>query len=168
VILWVNGPFGAGKTTLSSALDARPDVSVVDTERAGYFLQPYVQHVKPVPNFQDWRSWRSLAASMVRAVHDEIGGTVVVPQSVFEESYWDDLLEHIGEPVTALTLHVDRGELERRIRKDRVERGARAWRLEQAELYERAVPWLKRRTAVLDTTSLARAEVVSAALDLIP
>lgn len=168
MILWVNGPFGAGKTTLSTALDARPDVSVVDTERAGYFLRPYVQKLKPVSNFQDWRSWRTLAAAMVTSVHDEVGGLVVVPQSVFEETYWDELLAAIAEPVVAVTLHVDRPELERRITRDRVERRARAWRLEQAELYERAKPWLERRTRVIDTTGLPPARVISTVLELLP
>lgn len=167
MIVWINGPFGVGKTTLATALDARDDVAVVDTERAGYFLQPFVQDLKPVPNFQDWRAWRTLAAAMVSSVHDEIGGLVIVPQSVFDESYWLELLEGIGEHVTAITLHVDRGELERRIREDRVEAGALDWRLEQADLYERATPWLQQRTRVLDTTSLTADQVVSEVLELV-
>ena len=167
MIVWINGPFGAGKTTLSAALDGRDDVTVVDTEYVGYLLRPLLDGPRPVANFQDWPAWRALSGAFVRELHDELGGMIVVPQSVFDESYWDELLTGIGESVTAVTLDVARPELERRIHGDVVETGAVQWRLDQAALYEAALPWLRRRTHVLDTTSLAPADVVERVLELV-
>lgn len=168
MILWVNGPFGAGKTTLCRALEARPDVTVVDAEQPGYLLQPILGPKRPVRNFQDWPAWRVLAADLVRSVHEELGGVVVVPQSVFVEAYWDELLAGIGEPVVAVTLHVDRAALERRIRRDLRERSARRWRLEQVDAYEAARPWLESRSTTIDTTELSPSAVAEAVSAMVP
>ena len=40
VIIWINGPFGAGKTTVTKQLlQARPALATFDTEHVGYLLR---------------------------------------------------------------------------------------------------------------------------------
>ena len=59
MIIWVNGAFGAGKTTLADELGGHlPDAVLFDPEYVGYILQRWV----PVPtgDFQDLPSWREL------------------------------------------------------------------------------------------------------------
>lgn len=53
MILWINGAFGAGKTTLSEALQSmEPDILVVDPEEVGFAVR---QIFPPAPSgdFQD-------------------------------------------------------------------------------------------------------------------
>ena len=166
MILWVNGAFGAGKTTLCDLLvDRIPDAVLFDSERVGYFLSPLLETARPVQNFQDWPAWRTLTVDAIAAVHAELGGTLVVPQSVLVESYWAELSTGIrdrGLTLRAVTLDVDPVELERRIRTDEVETGAVDWRLEHIERYRDARGWLARETELIDATSRTPAELAEA------
>ena len=59
MIIWINGAFGAGKTTLAEELSRRLSEAVLfDPEYVGYLLRHWV----PVPtgDFQDLPSWREL------------------------------------------------------------------------------------------------------------
>lgn len=57
MIIWVNAPFGSGKTTLVDELHRRrPDALVYDPEQIGFVLRTIVD--VPTGNFQDLRVWR--------------------------------------------------------------------------------------------------------------
>lgn len=163
MILWINGPFGAGKTTLAELLvDRMPDAHLIDTERIGYLLQPVLESHRPVKDFQDWPAWRALVVTYLAELQRELGGTLVVPQSVYVEQYWAEIAEGLsGLEMRAITLDVPESELERRIRSDTVEVAAVGWRLERMADYRAALPWLRRETEVLDA-SVAPEELVAA------
>lgn len=166
MILWINGSFGAGKTTLSRALLERmPDAHVFDSEWVGEMLLHVLSGPRPVQNFQDWPAWRSLTVEAIVAVHAELGGTLLVPQSVLVEEYWQELSRGIrdrGLELRALTLDVEPAELERRIRTDEVEAGAVDWRLDHLDRYRDARDWLARETELIDATTRTPAELVEA------
>ncbi len=172
MILWINGPFGVGKTTLANMICRRmPDAQFIDTERIGYLLRPVLDGPRPVKNFQDWPAWRALVVSYLGELHDELGGVLVVPQSVFVEEYWREIssgLADRGIPVRAITLDVERDELERRIRTDELERGAVAWRLEHIESYSRALSeWMRRATEVVEAADSPDALAASITASLV-
>ena len=57
MIIWINGGFGAGKTTLAAELHRRlPDAVVYDPEDVGVMLWKWM---RPNDDFQDLPSWRS-------------------------------------------------------------------------------------------------------------
>jgi deoxyadenosine/deoxycytidine kinase len=59
LIIWLNGAFGSGKTTLTGELHRRlPDAVVFDPEDVGYVLTQAVP--APTGDFQDLPSWRHL------------------------------------------------------------------------------------------------------------
>src|ERR1022692_2579751 len=62
MMIWVNGAFGAGKTTLADELHRRlPEALAFDPEYVGYILGKWV----PSPesgDFQDIPLWRKLVA----------------------------------------------------------------------------------------------------------
>ncbi|MFI2280325.1 hypothetical protein [Nocardia beijingensis] len=60
MIVWLNGTFGAGKTTTAAELSALlPGSRIFDTEEVGVMLR-HVLASQPVPDFQDWQPWRGL------------------------------------------------------------------------------------------------------------
>jgi len=59
MILWINGAFGAGKTTTAGLVTKRlEDAKVFDPEYVGYMLMPFIK--SPTGDFQDLPLWRHL------------------------------------------------------------------------------------------------------------
>ncbi|CAM5432583.1 ATP-binding protein OS=Leifsonia shinshuensis OX=150026 GN=HNR13_000408 PE=4 SV=1 [Leifsonia shinshuensis] len=166
--MWVNGPFGGGKTTTVRALlEARPDFSVFDTEWIGAMLEAPLRRKLPVDDFQDWAAWRALVVAALLSIHDAVGGTIVVPQTVLVEEYWDEIVDGLvrgGVGVEAVTLVAGRAELEERIRADTVESSAVEWRLRRLADFE-AAEWLTRRTRLVSTVGRSPEQVAGRILD---
>jgi len=162
MIVWLNGTFGAGKTTTSRELVKRlPDARVFDSEYVGLMLRHVLSEV-PVGDFQEWRPWRGLVVQTAIQVLDYLGGTLVIPQTVLVEQFWREIeqgLTEAGVPIIHVVLHAEREELVRRIEADGQEAGAGKWRLDHLDFYERARPWLSRVAQSIDTTALTPAEV---------
>ncbi|WP_331766904.1 AAA family ATPase [Embleya sp. NBC_00896] len=162
MIIWLNGAFGAGKTSVSKELVALvPQSRVFDSEYVGYMLRHVLDSV-PVTDFQDWPPWRALVVQTAAQVLDYVGGVLVVPQSVLVERYWAELrtgFEQAGIPVRHFVLHAERNTLARRIEADDVEAGARTWRLAHLDAYAAARPWHAREAEVIDTTETTPAHV---------
>ncbi|SEG14891.1 shikimate kinase [Actinacidiphila yanglinensis] len=162
MIVWLNGTFGAGKTTTSKLLtEMLPDARIFDSEYVGYMLQPFLTD-RPVRDFQDHPPWRPLVVQTAVHLLDYVGGTLVVPQSVLVQAYWTELsagLAEAGLPVHHFVLHADPAELARRIERDTVETAARKWRLDHLADYEAALPWLREAGTVVDTETRTPEEV---------
>lgn len=64
MIIWINGPFGAGKTTLAKRLrDRRSKSLIFDPEEIGFVVKETV----PMPasgDYQDLPLWRGLGAQL--------------------------------------------------------------------------------------------------------
>ena len=174
VIIWLNGPFGAGKTTTARALlRARPDLVELDTELLGYALRPALAASRPVGDFQDWPAWRALVVTALTEIAREEVGDVIVPQTVLVEEYWDEIMGALldqGVEVVAVTLHVDVDEHMRRIETDMSSRPAddagrvpaARWREARRRDYDAALPWIRAKTLVLDTTDIQPDDVARA------
>ena len=60
VIIWLNGTFGAGRTTTGRHLVQRsPRLRLFDPEWVGYMLRENLSDY-PVADFRNWESWRVL------------------------------------------------------------------------------------------------------------
>lgn len=180
MIIWLNGPFGAGKTTtVRELLKASPSLVELDTELLGYALRPALTSRHPVGDFQEWPAWRRLVVTALAELARADVGDVVVPQTVVVEEYWDEitgaLVDH-GIQVAAVTLHVDLAEHLRRIESDMLSRPeddagrvpAARWRRERRRDYDSALPWLRAKTYVLDTTVISPEDVAEAVLAALP
>jgi 2-phosphoglycerate kinase len=61
MIVWINGPFGAGKTQTAFELHRRlGDSFVYDPENMGYFIRKNVPPTIKRDDFQDYPVWRVL------------------------------------------------------------------------------------------------------------
>ncbi|MDX3236204.1 AAA family ATPase [Streptomyces sp. ME03-5709C] len=161
MIIWLNGTFGAGKTTTCAHLrQLVPGAHVFDTEHVGFMLRHVLHEAVPVRDFQQWPPWRQLSVASLTQLHAYLGGTLIVPQTVLVEEYWREItqgLERSGLPVRHFLLHTDQATLTRRIEEDPVQTGARQWRLDHLREYAEALPWLRTAATVVDTTRRAAA-----------
>ena len=165
MIIRLNGPFGAGKTTVARLLlAADPALVLFDTEEIGHLLRPLLAQRVPVRDFQDWRTWRSVTAVTLSALHEEIGADLLVPQTVLVQHYWTEIMAVLADrriPVRAFTLDVGEAEHRRRIDTDALEPSAAGWRHERRSDYDAARDWLGGATEVIDTTTLAAEQVAA-------
>ncbi|MEU6441867.1 AAA family ATPase [Streptomyces sp. NPDC047046] len=166
MIVWLGGTYGAGKTTTARELAALlPDARVFDTEEVGGLLRGILRDEWP-GNFQHWPMWRALVVETARQVLGYAGGTLVVPQTVLDEEYWDEIeagFRAAGIPVRHFVLDADEATLRTRIAGDEAPQSATAgsWRLAHLDAYARATRWLRARATVIDTASLTPAGVAA-------
>ena len=114
------------------------------------------------------RPWRRLVVETATQVLEYLGGTLVIPQTVLVQAYWEEIaagLQQHDVHVHHLVLHADPGTLIRRITADPVEVGARQWRLDHLAGYERALPWLTHSAELIDTTQHPPAQVAELVLE---
>lgn len=163
MILWLNGPFGGGKTSTAEALAAaRPDWRIFDPEMVGYFLRAALPDISDVDDFQDWAAWRPLVMASLHEVSAQTRQPLVAPQSVLREDYFSEIIDGLAK-AGHQTFHVllDAPELVLRQRILAVEE-AQDWRLAHLPIYLNARGWMADRAdLVLDTsqddpTALAR------------
>lgn len=119
MIVWVNGGFGSGKTTLvEEIVRRRPDAMVLDPELIGFLLRQTL----PVPtdDFQDLPSWREIVVASVLSVHRHHAGLLLVPMTLLNETYRREVLGALlgaGDDFLEAFLQVPASELARRIHK---------------------------------------------------
>jgi hypothetical protein len=117
MIIWINGAFGAGKTTLAEELHRRlPEAIMYDPEYVGYTLCKWV----PVPtgDFQDLPSWRELVVATALALRKHHADTLIVPMTLINDGYLREILGGLtaqGEEVLHVFLDLDEGVLRQRI-----------------------------------------------------
>ena len=116
VIIWINGGFGAGKTTLAEELHRRlPDAVVYDPEDVGLMLWKWMP---PNGDFQHLPSWRELVVATALSLRRHHADTLIVPMSLIRDSYRAEILSGLadaGEEVLHIFLEVDAGVLRERL-----------------------------------------------------
>ncbi|MEV6104004.1 AAA family ATPase [Streptomyces sp. NPDC051940] len=163
MIVWLNGTFGAGKTTTSKELvGLLPDARIFDAEYVGYMLCGGVTGLPALGDFQHWPPWRRLVVETATQLLEYVGGTLVVPQTVLDEPYWTEISEGLAKasvPVHHFVLHADPATIRHRIETDPDNADPHGFRMQHVEVYERSVPWLHAAARVVDTTDVAPREV---------
>lgn len=166
MIIWLNGPFGVGKTTAAAEIQARrPGWVVVDTEHVGYLLRPVLDDRAPVRDFQDWPAWRRVVVATLVALHEQMKTIIVVPQTVIIERYWREIAEGLAAaqvPLLAITLDVSDEVHDRRIAGDLDEAEAADWRSERWPDFVAARGWLASTSRIIETSTLSPAAVADA------
>ena len=163
--IWINGPFGVGKTMVAGRLiEFRATLRTLDPETVGTMLMANLAD-RPPDDFQDLPAWRLLVPVVAGAIVDATSQDLVVVQTVTDHAYWSQLeagmAEH-GILVTHVVLDCAETELRRRIQDDGVEHRAYDWRVDHIDRFAAARPWLQREADLyLDTTLLTIDEVAN-------
>ncbi|MES9523690.1 NUDIX hydrolase [Streptomyces capoamus] len=93
-VVWINGAFGAGKTTTARELiELIPNSTLFDPEVIGgaltHLLPP--KRLAEAGDFQDLPIWRRLVVDTAAAMLAELGGTLVVPMTLLRQEYRDEI-----------------------------------------------------------------------------
>jgi len=120
VLLWINGPFGGGKTATAYELHRRLDQSIVcDPEHLGYGLHRMLPSDLRT-NFQSFAAWRQGVYEVLDLVARKSAGPVIVPMTIINPGYFDQTVGRLrqdGHDVRHFSLLADRGTVLRRLRK---------------------------------------------------
>lgn len=119
MIIWLNGAFGAGKTQTAYHLHRRlPGSYVYDPENAGIFIRQNIPQALHTNDFQDHPMWRSINFDMLDHLCREYGGDIIVPMTVTNRAYYDQLVGALAEKyqVKHVILYASRETLLRRLR----------------------------------------------------
>lgn len=171
-VIWINGTFGAGKTTLAEALHARlPDALPFDPEYVGYLLARWTPPAS-TDDFQDLELWRHLVVEFAVGMVRQYQRPLVVPMTLINPSHRQDVLGGVqaaGVPLVHVFLHLDREVLRHRITEQVLDAedadadaSARAFRLAHVDQGMAAVDGLPAGTLLLrsdeqDPSQLAEA-----------
>jgi len=118
MIVWINGPFGGGKTTLSERLKALLPASLIfDPEEIGYALR-HLGPASPTGDFQDLPIWRTVTLHALLEVRRLYGQTVIVPMTLVNPAYLAEIIGGLtaaGEDLRHVFLDIDAQTLRQRI-----------------------------------------------------
>ncbi|KJK53322.1 TmrB [Lentzea aerocolonigenes] len=122
MLIWINGPFGGGKTAAAFELQRRLAGSVVsDPERLGFGLHRMLPPALR-GDFQDLPAWRRGVREMLDLALRGHSGPIIVPMTLVDSGYFADVVgglrsgghevHHfalLAEPITVLRRLHNRG-----------------------------------------------------------
>ncbi|MCB8822805.1 AAA family ATPase [Microvirga rosea] len=160
MIIWLNGPFGAGKTALAQKLrERKPDLLLFDPEEIGFIVKTIVPPA-PSGDYQDLPLWRGMTAAALAEIRKHYRQDIIVPMTLVRPDYLDELLGGLrqrGEDVLHVFLTVDERTLRQRIERQTMSpdhtrnEQIRDWRLAQVDRCLAAREAMPDRTRFLDT-----------------
>ncbi|WP_327132069.1 AAA family ATPase [Streptomyces sp. NBC_01343] len=126
MIVWINGPFGGGKTQTAYALHRRLPGSVVcDPEHVGFGLHRMMPPALR-GDFQDLPAWRQGVFEVLELAAERHAGPVLVPMTVTEPRYFAETVGRLraaGHDVRHFALMAERATVLRRLRERGLGRG---------------------------------------------
>ncbi|MEU8982490.1 AAA family ATPase [Streptomyces sp. NPDC048309] len=119
MLLWINGPFGGGKTQTAHEIQRRLPGSVVcDPEHAGFGLRRMMP-AELRGDFQDLASWRQGVVEVLDLALGKHDGVVIVPMTVTNPRYFEETvgrLRELGHDVRHFALLAERETVLKRLR----------------------------------------------------
>lgn len=166
MIVWINGAFGAGKTsTARELIDLIPNSTLYDPELIGGQLRHLLpqKRLAEVSDYQDLPIWRRLVVDTAAALLSELGGVLVVPMTLLRQEYRDEIFGGLASrriPVRHVLLRPDETILRERIATREepdipdADQRVRQWAYDHIEPYLAALDWIGGDAHVIDTSRL--------------
>ncbi|MFE3143386.1 NUDIX domain-containing protein [Streptomyces scopuliridis] len=177
MIVWINGAFGAGKSsTARELIDLIPNCTLYEPELIGGTLAELLpqKRLAEVTDFQDLPIWRRLVVDTAAALLAEVGGALVVPMTLLRQEYRDEIFGGLAArriPVRHVLLTTDetilRGRIAAREAREAREDDPGAQGVNERdrhggdayiEPYRAALGWLTGDALVIDNTGLTARE----------
>ena len=98
MIIWINGAWGSGKTTIATELNNRLENSLIfDPEEAGFYINKMIPDELKKNDFQNFAEWRKINNDMLKRLLEEYNGTIIVPMTIIEINYFREITQDISE-----------------------------------------------------------------------
>lgn len=181
MIVWINGAFGAGKTSAARELiDLIPNSTVYDPEIVGGALRHLLpqKRLAEVTDYQDLPMWRRMVVDAAAAMLAEVGGVLVVPMTLLRQEYRDEIFG--GLAARRIAVHhvlltpdetILRSRIAGRVEFDDDPEGnerVRQWAYDHIEPYRAALGgWLAADAHAVDNSRLTPAETARTVADAI-
>lgn len=177
MIVWINGAFGAGKTTAARELiDLIPGSTLYDPELVGAQLHLLLppKRLAEVSDPRELPIWRRLVVDTAAALLAELGGVLVVPMTLLRQEYRDEIFGALAAreiPVRHVLLQPDETILRSRMAErpepdvppdnavDEGGAGSGQWVRDQIEPYTEALTWITEDALVIDSSELTPGQV---------
>ncbi|MGH3934252.1 MAG: AAA family ATPase [Pseudonocardiaceae bacterium] len=165
MIVWVNGPFGGGKSSVAAELLHHiPHATLYDPEEVGFMLRNLLPGRET--DFQDLAPWRPLVVATALELIAYTGGPLITPMSLLREDYAEEIFNPLrthGTTVRHVVLHADRDTMITRIQQDHTHSSpTRAFRLRKLDDYLHAYnTWLTDAAHVIDTSHITSSEAAN-------
>ncbi|MGW7468938.1 NUDIX domain-containing protein, partial [Streptomyces xantholiticus] len=180
MIVWINGAFGAGKSsTARELIDLIPSSTLFDPEVIGAGMRHLLpaKRLAEVGDYQDLPIWRRLVVDTAAALLAELGGVLVAPMTVLRQDYRDEIFGGLAArriAVRHVLLAPDETILRERIAArdafpddpEESER-VRQWAFGNIERYQAALGWLTGDAYVIDTSRLDTHAAAQAVADAV-
>jgi len=173
VIVWLNGAFGAGKTTAAhELLNLLPGSTLCEPELIGTGLRCMLpkERLAQVDDYQELPSWRRLVADTAAALLTEVPGPLIIPMTLLRQEYRDEIFGALAArriPVRHVLLHTEETILRARIEQRAGNDGElhRIWCRGQLPAYTAALGWLSEDAHIVETSGLTPAQTAECVAD---
>lgn len=119
MLIWLNGAFGAGKTSVAFEMRSlHPDAIVFDPEELGFALRRG-QTPSPTSNFQDDPLWRELVLVSLERLLARETSPIIAPMTLVNALYFEEIIGELrarGHEVHHFTLQASRETVLKRLR----------------------------------------------------
>ena len=120
MLVWINGPFGGGKTATAFELQRRLPASIVcDPEHLGFGLHRMLPPALRA-DFQDLPAWRSGVREILDLAARNHEGPVIAPMTLIDSRYFTQIIGGLrdgGHDVRHFALLAERATVLRRLRR---------------------------------------------------
>ncbi|KAF1299648.1 tunicamycin resistance protein [Enterococcus sp. JM4C] len=121
MIIWINGAFGSGKTTVAEQLEKELAGSMIyDPEIVGDTMTQLIPDDMKLADFQDYPIWRQWNKQLLKEIYFNYPGDIIVPMTIYKKEYVEEIIESLedeGLQVAHLLLEVTREEIIERLKK---------------------------------------------------
>lgn len=99
MIIWLNGAFGSGKTSVAEVICKKLRAAhLYDPEQVGYFLwNSFPEEMRGKGNFQHIPIWRELNQKILHYINRNYRGTIVVPMTIYKKQYYDEIIGKLSK-----------------------------------------------------------------------
>ena len=98
MIIFINGSFGVGKTTVAELLVQRiPQSMLYDPEEVGFFLRNIVRPIETFDDFQDLTIWRTLVITTAKLLRETYERTLIMPMTIWNRSYFAEIMQGLRQ-----------------------------------------------------------------------
>lgn len=94
MIIFINGTFGSGKTTVAELLvKALPNSMLYDPEEIGVAVRTILQPIDQQDDFQHYPLWRKLTVYAAGELREKYGRDLVIPMTIWREQYFREVTD---------------------------------------------------------------------------